>query len=70
MNEVMVGVGGDGVKVPRERRCSWGAPSFRVTGVSGSLGFLGVEKGGHGGREGVGGNRTTIPRVRSIPCFV
>ena len=49
MNEVMVGVDGDGVRVPHERRCSWGAHSFRVLGVLGSIGFLGVKEVGHGG---------------------
>ena len=45
MDEVM-GVVGDGVRVPQEPRCFWGAPSFRVLG---SIGFLGVKEGGHGG---------------------
>ena len=50
MIEVIVGVDGDGVRVPQERRCSWGAPSFRVSGVLTSIGLLGMEEGGHGGR--------------------
>ena len=70
MNEVIVGVGGGWFKVPQEHRCSWGAPSFRVTGVLESIGFLGVEKGGHGGRGGVGRNQMAIPRVRNVACFV
>ena len=65
-----MGVGGDGVRVPQERRCSWGAPSFRVSGVLGSIGFLDMEKVGHRGRGGVGGNRTAIPLVRNVACFV
>ena len=49
---------------------SWGAPSFRVSGVLASIGFLDVEEGSHGGRWGVGGNRTAIPRVRNVAFFV
>ena len=58
------------VKVPQERRCSWGRPLFRVTGVLGSIGFLGVEKDGHSGRGGVRGTRTVIPRVWNVACFM
>ena len=50
MNEGRVGVDGDGVRVPQERKCSWGGPSFRVSGVLASIDFLGVEESGHGGR--------------------
>ena len=65
-----MGVGGDGVGVPQERWCSRGAPSFGVSGVLASVGFLGVEEGGHGGGGGMGGNRTAIPRVWDVAGFV
>ena len=56
MNEVMVGVGGDGGKVPQELRCSWGAPSFGFPGFLESIGFLGVEECVHGGYGSMGRN--------------
>ena len=35
----------NGIAVLQERRCSWGAPSFLVVVVLGSIGFLGMENG-------------------------
>ena len=44
-----MGVDGDGVRALYERRCSWGAPSFQILGVLGSIGFHDVKEVGHGG---------------------
>ena len=48
MNGVMGSVEGSSIKVPQEWRCSWGAPSFRLVVVLGSIGFLGMKNGSDG----------------------
>ena len=48
MNGVMGSVEGNGIKVPQERRCFWGATSFRVVVILWSISFLGMEHSGDG----------------------
>ena len=48
MKGVMLSAEGSDIKVPQERSCSWGAPSFRVLLVLGPVGFLSMTNGSHG----------------------
>ena len=43
MNGVVVNADGNSIKVPQERSCSWGAPSYRVLVVLRSIAFLCME---------------------------
>ena len=54
MNGVMVSADGNGIKVPQERSCFWGASSFRVVVVLGFIGFLGMENVSDGNPSDVG----------------